>query len=398
MQSVSSSFLIGSVGTHKMQDFLFSDLVTAYKKCRQGKKPSNAQIRFESRLGNELLTLFEEIKRKSYQPKPYHCFSVTHPKPREIFAAHFRDRLIHHCILEKLEHSWEKRFFAYSFACRKNLGPLKAVSHLQKKAQILLRSHEKRLFVLQLDIASFFVSIHRPTLKTLLLQGLNPHSELAYLIRAVFDPVPQKNVSSTFGLKRELIPFEKSLFNRPDEFGLPIGNLTSQFGANVYLNALDHFIARRLRPEGYLRYMDDLTLLGTSCENLSKMINPIDDFLFKTRFLRLNPKKTTLTSPREKPIFYLGFSLRETHNQLQITLPAKKKWNFIRALRAQENWTFPQFHVPHPLSFSLQRKDYQKVHSKVAAHLGYLKKASTYRFRKQASLYALPEVKLLLAD
>lgn len=201
----------------------FQDLAKAYKKCRLGKRPSLAQTRFETRLGRELIFLEREIRMRTYSPSPYHCFSVSHPKPREIFAAQFRDRIIHHCILDKLEKDWEKRFYAFSFACRKNQGPLKALQYLKRKSHSVLRKG-RPLFVLQLDIASFFVSIQRNLLKDLLLERIFPNSDLAFLIHQVFNHAPQKNVSSTWGLCPGLIPAEKSLFFRPDNEGLPIGN------------------------------------------------------------------------------------------------------------------------------------------------------------------------------
>jgi RNA-directed DNA polymerase len=153
----------------------FDDVATAYKHCRLGKQASTHQTRFEANLGKNLLQLHQALLSEKYKPFPTICFVVTKPKPREIFAAHFRDRIVHHLVVNRLSPCWEKKFIYSSFACRKGKGTHGALRYLQTQVRRVSQGGLRPVYALQLDLASFFVTIHRPTLCQLLTKQIgNP--------------------------------------------------------------------------------------------------------------------------------------------------------------------------------------------------------------------------------
>ncbi|MFH1263155.1 MAG: reverse transcriptase domain-containing protein [Pseudomonadota bacterium] len=362
----------------------FKDLLTAYQTCRLGKQASFHQTTFEARLGENILKLHREIHQNRYKPLLSVCFVVKHPKPREIFAAHFRDRIVHHLIVSRLTSSWERRFVHSSFACRIGKGTHGALRYLQKKVRSVSQGGRLPVWALQLDIASFFVTIHRPTLRDLLL-GTATDPKLRDLIRIVY------NHDARIGAVRKgseedwnLILPEKTWFNRNVDQGIPIGNLTSQFGANVYLNALDHWICRTLKPGAYLRYMDDLMLLDLDPNRLQGMADPIDRWLRKNRFQNLNAKKTRLTCLNQG-IEYLGYRLRQESypsQPLRIFSKPRKKWEWVKEIRDLERFSFSEPGVRHPLAFPARSKALERKLARINSRIGYLGHGQTYRLRK----------------
>jgi RNA-directed DNA polymerase len=364
----------------------FLDVLTAYQNCCAGKSRSLHQSKFESHLGENISSLTNEIHQRTYKPLNSVCFVVTHPKPREIFAARFRDRIVHHLIVSELSKIWEKKFSHFSFACRKNKGTHGAIRELQKQARRMSQGGRKEVYALQLDVASFFVSIDRAILKNLMLKkATNP--QLRWLIVNLFDhdariKVQKQSPPDLFNL----IPDSKSWFHRPAQQGVPIGNLTSQFGANLYLNDLDQQIVRILKPNGYLRYMDDFTLLDTDPEKLKTMIEPIDSWLLTNRKQTLNSRKTTLKSLKDG-IEYLGYKIKQTYcpqNPAKLFLMPNKKWDFLQDLREIEMHDIPSPNRLHPLAPTLNYSIAQKRLASINARLGLQKHAQSYRFRAQS--------------
>jgi len=362
----------------------YLDLLEAYHRCRHGKQPSSHQLYFEKTLGENLLSLHREIHTRKYRPSRTVCFIVTHPKPREVFAAHFRDRIIHHLIVEQLEPRWEKKLIYSSFACRKGKGPDRARDYLCTQVNRLSHGGRKEVFALQMDITSFFATLFRPILLDLILSRIN-NPMLRWLVEITYCHDPRKQVWFQCSQKeRDLIPPDKSWFNQSEDQGLPIGNLTSQFGSNVYLNALDHFALRGLRAGSYLRYMDDLTFLDPSVEKLQSLIQPLQEWLEKNRKQRFHPGKTQLTSMNHG-IDYLGYQIRQNplSGQVAFFAPAKKKWEFIQAIRSFEKSGILDPKAPHPLGFPVWDKAAQNTLAKLNSRLGFLRQAKSYLFRKE---------------
>jgi len=363
----------------------FHDLYRAYKAARIGKPASSHQIRFQSHEAMELVSLHRDIHSGRYQPSRSICFVVTHPKPREIWASHFRDRIVHHLIVSQLEPTWERRFSAHSFACRKRMGSHKAVGELCSLIRKVSRGGRRKAWVLQVDVASFFVSISREKILDLLLPACAANSTLRNLVDVTFRHDPRLNVwhQAPDGL-RALIPFEKSWFNRGPMEGLPIGNLTSQFAANVYLTGVDHFIERSLRPQAYLRYMDDMTLVDSDPEKLRAMIQPIDDWLRARRSQNLNHTKTTLKDSSSQSIDYLGYRLKpdklNPSKVVYVSVDPKKKWDFVQELRQLEKNGLPYGVKLHPLWPHYSHTAAREAWSAVRSREGHLSHARVHDF------------------
>ena len=364
----------------------FHDLMVAHKSCRLHKPASVSQIRFEAKLAENILNLQHQIHSGSYKPSPAKCFVVTHPKPREIVAAEFRDRIVHHLVVTQLEPVWSRKFINSSFACRIGKGTHGAIRHLQKKVRIISRGGMTSVWCLQMDVEKFFVSIDRPILCELLLK-FSRHRKLRELIQAIYGH------DARIGVKRcstkemfALIPTGKSWFDQGPNRGIPMGNLTSQFGANVYLTELDHFIERTLKPKSYLRYMDDLLFLDTDSKKLEAMVDPVSAWLENNRNQKMNPAKTSLTELRYG-INYLGFEFRQMNSAkepLQVFSTPKKRWQLIQSLRKFESSPPPEAGRPHPLSLLLPDLPANRSLASINSRIGCIAHANTYRFRKKS--------------
>jgi len=363
--------------------FSFDEVYRAYKLCRKRKRPSPDQIRFELKLSESLRRLTDELNRGDYEISPYRCFIVEKPKPREIFAANFRDRVVHHVIVTRLQPIWEKKFHYGSFACRKDKGTHAALKYLIKKHASVSQGEKKEVFFLQLDLASFFVTINRQILFDLVDPTITDDFFRALVAKVIlYNPIKDVVVKSSENEKK-LIPPYKSFFHREyPEQGIPIGNLTSQFGANVYLNSLDHFVTRGLQVGAYQRYMDDLLLIDTSKEKLFSLIAPITEWVLKNRQQVINPKKTIIGSFKTESMNYLGYRISEKEGSLKLFAHEEKKWKLVEeARRIEDEVSFlPQnFHPLWP-----QRKVPRLCESslaKIRSRLGYFSHSESHLFK-----------------
>jgi retron-type reverse transcriptase len=251
----------------------FNHLRKSAIRAWQGTKPSEQVMSFRFHLEKELFSLQSELLENRYRPGAYHHFKVYEPKERVISVAPFRDRVVHHAIVSILEEPYEPVFIFDSYACRKGKGVHKAV----KRAQVFLK---KNKWFFKTDIEKFFESVcHDALLKALVLRVKDPRA--MQLIEKII-----RNGSRT-------------------NYGLPIGNLTSQFFANVYLHELDYFIKHRLKCKNYIRYMDDFVLFETDKEQLKKWKTDLSKFLETHLQLSLKPSATFINQ-RANGLRFLG--------------------------------------------------------------------------------------------
>jgi RNA-directed DNA polymerase len=242
--------------------------------------------------------LAQDIAALQYQPKPFTVFAVTDPKLREIFAPAFEDRLVQQWLVRQVQAWWEPRFAHDSYANRPGKGTQAAVRRLQH----FMRQTGHR-WVLKLDIQAFFPSIDRRILAGLWDQALSrmplerTHRQrvqhVAHAILRQSPTVPAPQFSGQRALLAQ-IPRHKSLFGCASGVGLPVGSLSSQFFANVYLHELDQFVKRHLRVRAYIRYVDDFVLLADAPDPLLRHQQAIDTFLQERLHLRLHPSKVVL--------------------------------------------------------------------------------------------------------
>ena len=285
--------------------FLFDDLVQAYLDCRRSKRRSTSALAFEINLERNLMQLHGELLDGSYRPGQSICFVITHPKPREVWATDFRDRIVHHLLYNHIGGHIERTFIADSCACIKGRGTLYAATRLESKVRSLTQNWILPAHYLKCDLANFFVSIDKRILAELLAKRIcEPQWLQLAMVILWHDPRTNCQLRSATRMLN-LVPQHKRLGSQPAHLGLPIGNLSSQFFANVYLNELDQFVKHQLREKHYIRYVDDFVLLHESPQQLNTWKHEIEQFLADRLNAQLNPTKTIL-QPVDRGIDFVG--------------------------------------------------------------------------------------------
>lgn len=289
--------------------FSYDNIYRAYRRCRQHKRRTVNAMRFEQDVEANLVTLHEELSSGRYQPGRSVAFLVQKPKQREIFAADFRDRVVHHVLVGALEPSWERRFIHDSYACRQGKGTHSGVDRLRSFCRQATANGTRRAWYLQLDVRGFFNSISRHVLfERLAAKESDP--AILWLIRTLvfYDPVADCILRRTSRADFEALPAHKTLFKSAPDCGLPIGNLTSQFFANVYLDALDQFVKHQLKARHYVRYCDDFVLLHEDRSILEGWQTLIEAYLSSELHLSLNNRQRL--RPVSDGIDFLGYIVR----------------------------------------------------------------------------------------
>jgi len=287
----------------------YEQLFRCYINCRKNKRNTLNQLAFEIDADINLLRLQEELNNRTYQPGPSICFVLEKPKLREVFAATFRDRIVHHVLIEYLSGICEPRFIHDSYACRPGKGTHAAIGRLQKFCRSITGNNTRRAYYMQLDVRSFFVEINKEILEKLVKKQTDNEHMLWLTNMIIWNDCALNCQITRGGDLINRIPAHKTLFKAPRHKGLPIGNLTSQFFANLYLNELDHFIKRQLKCRFYVRYMDDLVLLSESKEQLQNWMISIEEFLNDHLDLVLHPTKRII-APISNGIDFVGYIVR----------------------------------------------------------------------------------------
>jgi retron-type reverse transcriptase len=281
---------------------MYLNIYLAYRKAARGKRGHPNVAEFEYELEDNLIRLQSELKQRSYQPGNYCSFYIHEPKRRLISAAPFRDRVVHHALCNVIEPLFEASFIDDSYANRIGKGTHRALNRCQQFAR-------RYRYVLQCDIRQFFPSVDHAIL-------------LQILKRKVKDPMilwlVEQILLSGIGVLNEA--YDMAYFPGDDLFavnrprGLPIGNLTSQFWANAYLNPFDHFVKRELRCKAYLRYVDDFLLFDDDKATLWQWKTAINKRLEP---LRLTVHPAAHPRPVTEGIPFLGFMVFPERRRLK---------------------------------------------------------------------------------
>ncbi len=281
----------------------WDNLWLAWKKASKGKRGKIAAASFEYRLEDNLFNLQQELIQKLYQPGEYSSFYIHEPKRRLISAAPFRDRVVHHALCQMIEPMFERSFINDSYANRVGKGTHRAIN----RANLFARLYK---YVLQCDIQQFFPAIDHAILRQILMRKI-ADPDILWLIDQI--------LASGEGVLSE--SYQMRYFPGDDLFaklrprGLPIGNLTSQFWANCYLNPFDHFVKRELGCDAYLRYVDDTLLFGDDKKLLREWRYAIIKRLQKFR-LTIH-ELCAQVRPVTEGIPFLGFTIYPTHRRLK---------------------------------------------------------------------------------
>ncbi|MCA9028979.1 MAG: group II intron reverse transcriptase domain-containing protein [Planctomycetaceae bacterium] len=302
----------------------WENLLAAYQKCRRCKRYRQPACEFDFAWEQNLLVLQRHLMAGTYKHGPYYHFHISDPKPRLISAAPFRDRVVHHALVAVLEPIFERRFLHDSYACRVDKGTHRAIKrtqHFQRRFQWCLKT----------DIVKFFPSVDHEVLRTNLRRRVaDPR------VMQLIDIILESGVGQT---NEPVVPHwfpGDDLLAALRPRGLPIGNLTSQFFANVFLDPVDHFIKEELIKEelripGFVRYADDLLLFANSRQHLWEATEALVARLAACR-LRLHSEKTHV-QPTQRPITFLGFQVGRS----QFRLSQQGLRRFIRRTRRQRH-------------------------------------------------------------
>jgi retron-type reverse transcriptase len=258
------------------------NLFSSWREFKKGKSKRKDILEFEFNLEDNLFQLYQELKNKTYKHSKYASFYVQDPKLRHIHKAEIRDRIIHHLISKYLNNVYNRTFIHDSYSCRINKGTHRAVNRLKRFSLKQSQNDKINFYCLKCDIKKFFYSVDHDVLTEILKERIKD-DDILWLIK-------------------EIIFSFKTNINK----GIPLGNLTSQYFANIYLNKFDQFVKHKLKVEHYIRYTDDFVILSRDKECLGNLINPINNLLQNRLKLRLHPDKIMIRKYNQG-IDFLGY-------------------------------------------------------------------------------------------
>jgi len=291
---------------HNYEDLISIDnLLLAWQEFIKGKRNKKDVQIFSFNLMDNILLLYEDLKNRTYKHGGYQQFMINDPKPRIIHKASARDRLLHHAVYRILYPFFDKTFIADSFSCRNNKGTHKAISRFRAFGRIVSKNNTKTCWVLKCDIRKFFASIGQKILINILEQRM-----------------PDKDVVSL--LKEIIVSFKPN--------GLPLGNLTSQLFANVYLNELDQFTKHKLKAKYYIRYADDFVIFSENKNYLEKMVLDVGHFLENNLKLQFHSDKVFIKT-LYSGVDFLGWVNFADHRVLR----SKTKNRILKRIRGNSS-------------------------------------------------------------
>jgi len=312
----------------------FENMLKAAKKAQKGKRFKDSTTRFNLNLESELIKLKQELQAQTYKMGPYRRFYVYDPKKRLISAAPYRDRVVQHALCNTIEPIFDKLFIYDSYACRKNKGSHKAVDRYTQLSRL-------NKYVLKCDVKSYFASLDHDVLYDFVLRKIKD-PRILWLIRSIIDSTASP--------------------------GIPIGNLTSQVFANLYLNGLDHYLKENIKCRYYIRYMDDIIIFGNYKNELTKLKEIVRSYLKKLK-LDLHENKSQIYLVK-KGVCFLGYKVYPTHRLV-------KKQNIKRLKLRVKKYIY---------SLRAGLKDKVKIIQSVQSWLGYAVHADTYNLRNRIKL------------
>ncbi len=268
------------------------NLLAAWQEFLRGKRKRKDVIEFSLHLTDNIFLLHQELAEKTYRHGPYHAFKISDPKPREIHKAGVRDRLLHHAIHRILYPYFDRKFIFDSYSCRDDKGTHRAINRFREYSRIVSQNHTRTAWILKCDIRKFFTSINHETLIRILKKYIADKNIiwlLENIIGSFMLPPSEKEGRGGFNkINPPVSPFSKG---GGCGAGLPLGNLTSQIFANVYMNEFDQWVKRELKAEYYIRYADDFVFLSQERDYLELIMPVIGDFLENRLKLFLHPDK-----------------------------------------------------------------------------------------------------------
>ena len=313
----------------------FEKMIEAHERAKKGKMNRFEVLNFELNLESNIVNLVEKIKKGQYETGNYRSFVVHEPKTREIKALPYIDRVVHQWYVhEFIKPYLVPKFIKDTYACIDNRGTHKAVDTVEKYMRLMQRRAGNDYYILKMDIKKYFYTIDQ---------------EILY------------HIMNEYISEKKLLSFTKTLiFSEADKIGIPIGNYTSQFFANIYLDKLDKFIKHELKIRYYVRYMDDFVILIGNRDAAKKLFKKIEIFIENNLKLSLNHKSRYYPSPLG--VNFCGYRIWNTHRLVRNRSKKKikkqiKKWNYL---------------------FSKNKLDSKKFILSFNSWLGHIKHADSY--------------------
>lgn len=300
-------------------DVPLEDVFEAYYECRKHKRTKSGALQFEVDLESNLIQLWQDLRSASYELEPSSVFIVEKPTPREVFAASFRDRIVHHLLLMYLNPLFERYFIYDSYSCRIGKGTHFGINRAAHFIRSCSENNKKPCWILKIDIQSFFMSISKAILYRRLCDFIETRytaenkAFVLYLCRKIiFNNPTEQCIFKSPKEKWNLLPKGKSLFFTKEGYGLPIGNFTSQVFANFYLSPFDHFVKHDCAVRCYGRYVDDCVIVHNSRTFLRRLVPKMQGFLKSNMELSLHPKKLYMQR-HYKGVRFLGVFVKLFH-------------------------------------------------------------------------------------
>ncbi len=353
-----------------------AELFEAYFNCRSNKRNTANAIAFEVDYESNLIALCEELNNGTYQIGRSIAFIVNKPVKRENFAADFRDRVLHHYIINKLNPLFEKEFIHDSYACRVGKGTHFGIQRANGFIKSCSINYSADCYILKLDVQGFFMHINKQILFERLSIFINQkylESDKELLIelckKVIFNEPTKNCIIKGKKTNWDGLPNNKSLFHSPPNCGLPIGNLTSQIFANFYMNTFDHLMKKELGINYYGRYVDDFIIIHADKEYLKSLLPIITNFLQSKLQLTLHPKKIYLQH-YTKGVTFLGTVIKPN----RIHIANRTKGNFYMAIQKQNE--IIRQHKPDKATQAI-------FLCSMNSYLGIMKHYNTYNLRKK---------------
>jgi retron-type reverse transcriptase len=353
---------------------LLLDLFNAYYKARKNKRNTINQLEFEINYESNLIQLHDDILNRTYSSSPSIAFIINKPVKREIFAASFRDRVVHHLLFNYINPTFENQFIKDSYSCRKGKGTHYGMSRLYDSIKKCSKDYKKDCYILKLDILGYFMNINKTILYQKLIATLTTASTIKLAIKDLshylIDTILANDATQKCMIKRKMsnwdnLPTSKSLFSSKPNCGLPIGNSTSQLFSNIYLHSFDTFIKNENKIRYYGRYVDDFYIISNDANYLKDLITTSKEYLEKKLGLQLHPKKIVLQH-FSKRVNFLGATLKP--HRMYVSNRSKNNFNLC-----VKNWKlFLQNNTPH-------YADLAQIRASINSYLGIMQHYRTYK-------------------
>ena len=348
---ISQGFMMKSYNNLYEKICSLDNLNLAFKNAKKGKNQKQYVKDFEADFENNILHLKNELEKLTYEPMPLKTFVIRDPKTRVISASNFRDRIIHHALCNKIEPIFDKTFIHDSYASRKGKGTHAALRRFDKfkrkvssNGRLVNNAKDNNMtigYVLKADIKHYFASVDHKIMMQIIERKIKD-KKILWLVKQILDNHTTKTPKK----------------------GMPIGNLTSQLFANIYLDKLDYFVKQKLMVKYYIRYMDDFVILHKSREILLEWKEQINKFL-KTIKLEMHPEKSKIF-PLHNGTSFVGYRIFYHYKLL-------KKSN-LRVIE-KRLLKFKELHDKNEIS-------YEKIIQSIESWMAYARYANTYNLRK----------------